>query len=400
METLYKRNAAGNPIEWRIYPTLGGHIGVEYGVVGHSPRVETFAPTMKNIVDEIKSRINQKRKEGYKKISELHDNAPDEIPIASHLYDYLNTYLPYVNTTGDGTELCMLAKVFQYDKLFKNTDFLGQYKINGLRCTIRATKENSNIFMPYRFKFYSREGKEWKLEYLEEYLMNIISSDFLEAMIDGDLAIDGELYLPGYKVNDINHFVKDRTCPEHKLLQFWCYDIAVENMIQSKRIELLIDNFGKFILPDATKEVHLNNKNNFVLLPTRPIADDDYAILFRDLAIEIGFEGAIFRDANKEYQFGKRNAAMWKFKKLLDGKFKILDIIPEGTRRENLPKFICKNDINDETFECKIKGDFTTQEYYLTNKDKFIGLYLHVEYRERSGIKEVPFHGIGLKVTI
>lgn len=38
-----------------------------------------------------------------------------------------------------------------------------------------------------------------------------------------------------------------------------------------------------------------------------------------------------------------------------------------------LHKFILKNDINDEEFECIPVGDFNTKAEYLTNKDQYIG---------------------------
>ena len=83
---------------------------------------------------------------------------------------------------------------------------------------------------------------------------------------------------------------------------------------------------------------------------------------------------------------------MMKFKRKEDGKFLIVDIIPEG-KRTNLPKFICKNDINDELFEVTLNKPQAEQEEILIHKSNYIGKYLAlVEYRERSGIKEVPFH--------
>lgn len=89
---------------------------------------------------------------------------------------------------------------------------------------------------------------------------------------------------------------------------------------------------------------------------------------------------------------------MYKFKKKEDGLFIIRDIVPEG-KRTNLPKFVCQNDLNDEYFECTINQPQSVQETYLINKDKYVGKKLLVEFRERSGIKEVPFHAKGIKIV-
>ena len=89
---------------------------------------------------------------------------------------------------------------------------------------------------------------------------------------------------------------------------------------------------------------------------------------------------------------------MLKFKKKEDGLFKIVDIVPEGIKRSHLPKFICQNDINDELFTCTLNAPQSVQEEIFRNKDKHIGSLMLVEYRERSGVNQVPFHAKGIKI--
>ena len=43
-------------------------------------------------------------------------------------------------------------------------------------------------------------------------------------------------------------------------------------------------------------------------------------------------------------------------------------------------------------------GDASTRESYLLNKDKLIGKTAFVEYRCRSGVKNVPNHGNLIKI--
>ena len=69
-----------------------------------------------------------------------------------------------------------------------------------------------------------------------------------------------------------------------------------------------------------------------------------------------------------------------------------------STRRTNLPKFILKNDINDEQFECTINAPHNEQELVLKYKSWYIGRQAFVEYRERSGVKQVPFHAKIIKL--
>ena len=342
--------------------------------------------------NEIESRIKAKRKEGYKEVSELKDNAPDSFPDYVSLINYLNTYLPKNNTTDEGFVLPMLAKVLKDNKPFDKRSYLGQYKINGVRCIVGA-EETNDLFNPVRLTYRSREGTDWtpKLAWMDEVILPAIKDDLLDAMIEEGACLDGELYIPGYKVNDINSFVKNEKLPQHLLLQYWCYDIAIDNMSYEARRKFKIDNISRLCYTFDTYEQHLNNKSKLVLLPDININNIYDATRFRDNFISLGFEGLIIRDTSAAYQFGARNLAMLKYKRVDDAKFKIVDVVPEGVRT-NLCKFVLRNDINDKEFECTGNFDHSRQEYILKHKEEYIGKYATVAFRERSGVNDLPFH--------
>lgn len=389
---LFKRNAKGDPISWSIHEWgQDNEYIVHYGVVrGHKHSEIIKAKLSRG--NEIESRIKAKRKEGYKEASELKDNAPLNIKGDVNLLNFLNTYLPKNNTTDEGFVLPMLAKVLKDNKPFDKRSYLGQYKINGVRCIVGA-EETNDLFNPVRLTYRSREGTDWtpKLTWMDEIILPAIKDDLLDAMIEEGACLDGELYIPGYKVNDINSFVKNEKLPQHLLLQYWCYDIAIDNMSYEARRNFKMDNISRLCYTFDTYEQHLNNKSKLVLLPDINIDNIYDATRFRDKFIGLGFEGLIIRDVNSAYQFGARNLAMLKYKRVDDAKFKIVDIVPEGIRT-TLCKLVLKNDINEELFECTLNFDHSRQEYILKNKEKFIGKYAFVEYRERSGVKNVPFH--------
>lgn len=395
---LFKRNAKGDPISWGIheYGQNDEYI-VHYGVVGGNKHSEIIKAKLSR-GNEIESRIKAKRKEGYKEASELKDNAPLNIEGDVNLLNFLNTYLPKNNTTDEGFVLPMLAKVLKDNKPFDKRSYLGQYKINGVRCIVGA-EETNDLFNPVRLTYRSREGTDWtpKLTWMNEIILPAIKDDLLDAMIEEGACLDGELYIPGYKVNDINSFVKNEKLPQHLLLQYWCYDIAIDNMSYEARRKFKMDNISRLCYTFDTYEQHLNNKSKLVLLPDINITNIYDATRFRDKFIGLGFEGLIIRDVNSAYQFGARNLAMLKYKRVDDAKFKIVDVVPEGIRT-TLCKLVLKNDINEELFECTLNFDHSRQEYILKNKEKFIGKYAFVEYRERSGVKSVPFHAKGVDI--
>ena len=397
---LYKRNAQGKPLFWEINPGANG-ITINYGLVGKQGRTEIIH-THRKIQDEIDSLIKTKRKEGYKAIIDLYDNAPiaETVLVGNDLFNYLNTYLPKFNTHSNGAFIPMLCKTLEDNKPFEKGSYFGQWKINGERCIITAEIEKG-LFETIKLHYRSREGVDWtdKLSYLDDVLLPCIPDEILDMMFEEGVGLDGELYLPGYGINEINSFIKNTEVPQHYKLQYWLYDICIENMSAIKRQEILFDNFRVFQSYINNKEDHLNNKQRLILLNNIDVDDINKAINIRDSFISLGFEGLVIREKSAEYQFGgRRNNSMLKFKKKEDGLFEIIDIVPEGIKRANLGKFILRNDINDELFECSYNATHAQQEEILSNKSNYIGKYALVEYRERSGIKQCPFHARAIKI--
>lgn len=404
MVTLYKRNAQGKPLVWHAVADAV-EIIISYGLVGGKLHIEHIPITLKN-ANELESRVNAKRKEGYKELSELRDNFTSDYAEhmdANSLKHYLETYLPKYSTTSEGFVLPMLAKVLEDNKPFdKYGTMLGQWKIDGLRCIIGATDKAGDIFNPVTLTYHSRTGEDWttKMCWMDEILLPKISKELLDMMIEEGACLDGELYLPGYSVNDINSFVKNTQLANHYKLQYWCYDICVENMSAEVRRDFRFNNI-KYSYDNVfhihSKEEHLNNTNQLILLQSWVVESINEATELRNEFIDYGFEGLILRNPSAEYQFGKRNQAMFKFKKIDDGKFIIVDITSEH-KRSDLPLFVLRNDINDELFECSINKPQDVQRGILINKDKYVGKYMRVEFRARSGVSQVPFHARGIDI--
>lgn len=411
MVTLYKRNAQNKSLIWSIEESKAPigeglkELHIKYGLVGGTLHEERIKITLKN-VNELQSRVKAKRKEGYKELSELKDSGiSQELFDSSNIHaklQYLDSYLPKYSTTSEGFILPMLAKVLEDNKPFeKFGTMLGQWKIDGLRCIIGAEKNDMDLFNPITLTYYSRTGEDWtnKMNWMDEILIPKISKELLDMMIEEGACLDGELYLPGYSVNDINSFVKNTQLAQHYKLQYWCYDICCENMSAITRYKYKMNNINISSIDFEDKEDHLNNKDQFILLPTYTCINNiNDAIENRDEFISLGFEGLILRNPNAEYQFGKRNQAMFKFKKIDDGKFVIVDITSEH-KRSDLPLFVLRNDINNELFECSINKPQDVQREILIHKDNYIGKYMQVEFRARSGVNQVPFHARGVNIV-
>ena len=393
MNKLYRRNNNGVPTVWWAELDSGTNsITVFYGLVRGNIRKEVYAVTQKDGQKELESRYNEKIKQGYQYLNEIcdmHDRPPVEDENSLELFNFLNTYLPKDLSNGNSNLLLpMLAKTYNGNVWKKVSCMYGQYKINGLRCIITAYTQN-DMFKPIRLRFQSREGIIWNtLENLSDYILSIIPANIIRDMIDGYVALDGEIYLPGYTINQINHFVKDANCVENKLLQFWCYDIMMEGNQDHRNMYLYhIKNPTSF---NSIKE-HYNNKERLIILHNKYITNDNEAIDARNHFINLGFEGLILRNTKTDYQYGRRRANyMEKFKDAAEGDFIILDIYKE--KKRDLPILLCKNDINNEKFETRLSVSHIVQQKVLFDSQSYIGRTVHIEYGERSGVARVPFH--------
>lgn len=393
MNKLYRRNNNGMPtVWWASFNSDTNSIAVFYGLVRGNIRKEVYTVTQKDGNKELESRYNEKIKQGYQYLNEIcdmQDRPPVEDENSLELFNFLNTYLPKDLSNGNSNLLLpMLAKTYNGNVWKKVSCMYGQYKINGLRCIITAYTQN-DMFKPIRLRFQSREGIIWNtLENLSDYLLSIIPANIIRDMIDGYVALDGEIYLPGYTINQINHFVKDANCVENKLLQFWCYDIMMEgNQAHRNMYRYHIKKPTSF---NSIKE-HYNNKERLIILHNKYITNDNEAIDARNHFINLGFEGLILRNAKTNYQYGRRRANyMEKFKDAAEGDFIILDIYKE--KKRDLPILLCKNDINNEKFETRLSVSHIVQRIVLSESQSYIGRTVHIEYGERSGVSRVPFH--------
>lgn len=404
---LYRKNNNEVPTRWRAGITDNGLIiEVEYGIVGKASRFEAYKVTQKNATAELESRYRDKRKTGYMSIEDIKDDgdisrSPVEDGDINNLYQYLAAYLPkYRTNENNGGLLPMLAKSYTGKVWDKVPVMIGQYKINGLRCFISAEYNNGDMFKPIKLRFQSREGIYWStLSNLEEYLLTVLPEDLITAMIEEQWSLDGEIYLPGYTVNQINHFVKDANCVENKALQFWCYDLAVPEMSQSNRLVLIDKYLDNRITNFHDYKEHLNNDKRLIRLPSIFITNDNEALKYRDEFIGLGFEGLILRNPSADYQYGRRRVGyMEKFKSATDGKFLILDIYKEPKR--DLPIILCQNDVNTAKFETRLSATHEYQQTILRDKHLYIGKYLFVEFGERSGVEKVPMHVKKVEIKI
>jgi hypothetical protein len=407
---LYKRNQNEVPIYWGAYTRVTGEVVVAWGIVGKN---QTELVVGNGGTKQLRELITAKKKEGYMELYSVRDETPQYIVNAVYTLDnvadsgakdleiFLNTYLPKAGIFADGTESVMLAKLFDFDAVAKKSSiWLDQPKINGERCTV-TVRERNTMFEKYQLQFWSRLHNEFVYLHPEwaRKLLNHIPPKLFDKMLSGEVTLDGELYIPGRPINEINHVIKSPNMAlKDKLdLQFWLYDLMWEGVIQKDRL-----NFINPLIENDSKLTWLNGKNLDTFQKTQKhilvylgywlVEVPQEHIILRNRFIKAGFEGVILRDYKALYQYGKRNMTMIKYKQVHEGKFEIVDVISEGKKRPDFGILVCQNDINEERFTCTYAAPFMMKRDILANRDAYIGAYANVEFRERSGVKAVPFH--------
>lgn len=350
---------------------------------------------------EAQSKVNNKLKEGYKQLSDLQDENAELFFNTKSLEIFLNAVLPEYNTDVNGNEIPM--KCQQYYKTGKEfTDSTGkiwddkkyyyllnpyvakdsklitinfpcfsQPKVNGVRAFIKLVNGKIEIF--------SKKGLTYNIPHIADWFKrNIDIFDILE----DEVIFDGELYIPGKSLQNISSAVKAYQI-ETLNVKFYLFDIAVENIGQK-------DRYIKYLYTPIVKGILAKEQDcPIVLVPTITVGNDDMAQQHTDKYISEGYEGAIFRDYNGLYQFGKRPKEIVKLKRTVSAEFEIIGVIP-NEKDDTMGKYVCKT-LDGEEFKVNPTMDNDGKRELLLNSSSFIGKFLTCTFYEYTDAG-IPFH--------
>lgn len=380
---LFKKISDTTVLKYYVKSLPDGRVRIEHGQFLGKPIMQIVDSKLKKVEDDIERRIKDKLKSGYIEINYIDETRE-------------NLGMLLISLTTDHTGLYnnllpMKAIPFEYGKV--TYPRIGQRKYNGLRCVLRWEKYTTGSGL---FKT-EMEGAILRakngLKYILPHITNNLTKEYF--FVDGmELIYDGELYIHGKALNYIKAscpvemengtITKSENSPGE--VAFVMFDLSIPEVIQSDRLDILNTMYVSMF----TKNLDLNA---FRHTSSVFIHSDEQAENFRDRYIKMGYEGLILRDPDGEYQFGKRNSTMYKFKKPHETICTIVDIIEksETSDRVNIV-FVLRNDINDNLFECTPIGDNDVKREYLIHKDKYISKACKVKYYERSGVNKLPYH--------
>ena len=394
---LFKRDIQGNVIYWmaKVFNSTSS-IHFYHGRI-HSDFINDEYKSSRIIHEGTnigKSNETTSLEQCYK---ELESEYKDHIKKGYKQYDakYISELEQIVDKTN--TDTLGFAKPMKCQKFALGKvkyPCIGQPKYNGVRATVSINHFTKDLFDEYPILILSKEGVEYKLEHLNSILHKILKS--LEASGINNPVLDGEIYLPNTPVTTIGGAARNVSNPINSQLQYVIFDLSIENISQLDRIYLL----DKHCYYNPLHNNKISNKGVYIS-PRIILHNDEEALQLLDNCLSQGYEGAVTRQYEPEYAFGQRPMFMRKLKKFSDAEFEVVDIIEYGDRHQKVGygcKFILKNDIADNIFECVPMGTSSERLQYFLNKDKFIGNKVTAKFYERTPDKK-PFHAnvVGLR---
>lgn len=253
----------------------------------------------------------------------------------------------------------MLAQV--YEKHLKKVQWgqaFVQPKLDGFRCLAR--REGNDVSLT------SREGKPiTAMEHVVETLKFV--------MQDGD-TFDGELFSPGRTFEEIASAIK-RKQETSESIRYNVYDCVRAGVFES-RFAYVSNSLQK-----------LGKENAVVPVATRQIADEDEVMEAQAAFVADGFEGAMLRHGDAEYEAGKRSYSLLKVKTFKDAEFKVTGF---RAAKDGSAIFVCKA-AGGAPFEVTAPGTMVEKRQYLVDAPSYVGKSLTVKYQEMTKTeKPVP----------
>lgn len=374
---VIEQGLINNPTEYVLPITNGTNIGKNNATTPYEQACK-----------EAESRWKLKRKQGYKSTFDLGAKEGSFLSI-----DWIISNLPINSTDDNGNLRPMKCKPFEYGRMVYPA--IAQPKLNGVRCVMRIETINDGLFgLKRQAVLRSKDGLEYVLPHITNAAMNYIYNN----PDNYEMVFDGELYIHGKRLNIIKKHIPMRSSNgtvskseyDTSNVQFWMFDLSIPDVHQADRSQLLYE-----IYKDIPVGYTLNTLKH---VETIPVTSDDLFITLVEKWINEGYEGGIIRNLSAVYRFGSRPFTIMKCKKYKDGEFIIVDIIQKNETQSvggirTYICFICKNDINAEIFEAVPLGNEKERLEYLANRQSYIGKKATIKYYERSGVKNVPFHG-------
>lgn len=369
-DTVYAYDSKRKVRQWSVW-SEGDTVFVEHGLVDGKQVLQTTKCKAKNVG---KSNATTPESQAYMEAGyKLRHQVERE--------DY------HHDVDKSGKQLrCMLAR--DYTKVphqvkWAPTSYSVQPKMDGLRLTY-GTRYHDGI----KPELLTRKG--------EVYVVNHISmvGNALLDIIEEDTgtrprALDGELYVHGMPLNEINKRAKKDMGCETERLQYYLFDLVYENDLTFiERYSILEDAIKRY----SEQEPELSKW--LELVPNHVIDSEEDMIELHKMYAGEGYEGVIIRQNDATYVMAKKPPCMFKYKEFMDEEFMIIDVWED---KNGNAMFTCTTN-DKQTFDCTPKRTHVERKEMLSNSADYMGKWLTVKFQQYTpfGIPEFPV-GLGIR---
>lgn len=403
MESLYKKDIKGKILEWKAELSGTNDIMISAGelegaktiswrrnIKGKNIGKSNETTDKQQALNDIESLYNDKKKRGYKALSDLFVTTGNESP--ELIYALLNDNLSSDTSTLSGDLKPMKCQQYYRSKpnwkgpdgviykdrkyfylknpfvekekgaIIMNFPCLIQPKINGVRCTAQL-KDGRVVLL-------SKEGLEYKIPHINSAL------EKYSFIFNEDIILDGELYIPGEALQVITSAVKKHNLDTPRI-EYHVFDLAIKDIECKARIQRL----KELIFPLSIFGI--------IYVKTFVIYDDKQVQQGTDKYILEGYEGSILRDIYGMYQFGKRPQCITKLKRLIDEEFTIVGVKSQEVN-SSLGMFICRTKEGKE-FTVNPTMSEADKEMILYSPENYIGKQITCSFYEYTE-DGIPFH--------
>lgn len=264
----------------------------------------------------------------------------------------------------------MLAQSFDKHKKKLQYPCFAQPKLDGIRCVAR--KRDGVVTL------YSRKGK----------VLDLVPhiNEALEAILEDEQCVDGELYTHGWDFQKIISAIK-KTSEDTPGIEYHIYDFP------NKQNE--DEPFSSRFSDSNTSHVTQAGAP-LVLTETVTIYSEEELLEYETKALEQGYEGIMARNTESKYLFGYRSKDLLKVKQFQDAEYKIIGVTDGVSIEEGLAIFTCVTSDGLE-FSVRPMGTHDERKVMFENKDSYIGKLLTVKYQELSN-DNIPRFPVGLHI--
>lgn len=354
---LYHKAKAGAIHSWKIW-TEGNTVFTEHGQIEGKKQISSFYALPKNVgkknattaeeqaIAEAKSKWTHKKERKY---SESIEKASDPV------------YLP------------MLAHDFKKRKA-KDVHYPVniQPKLDGVRAV--AAWHNGKV------RLTSRSGKEWIVP------QHICRE--LERILPASTVLDGEIYIHGEALEDINSWTKKFDPVNTPRLQYHVYDMPVDSegnddLTWKQRSNNLLNFYKEFPSTQSIRNVPLYIAKNEKLVYE-----------YEETFVIEGYEGAIIRNPDGLYVGPYRSYDLLKLKNFQDAEFKVVGFKEGKGKYTGCVVWQCITN-EGETFDVTPKITLEKKKWYFDRGNEYIGKMLTVKFFNYSKVKKIPIYPVG-----